>query len=88
MRRIAAHYIYWKELLPIHYIELDENRQLIGVFPLKEEIAGTEFWDGIVCPVPVDYKEEKFTSLDALIESGIVENVEIGSHVFLYRFSQ
>lgn len=43
MRRIASHYIYWNSFFPMHYVELDEEECLAGVFPLEEEIAGTEF---------------------------------------------
>ena len=50
MRRIASHYVYWKQLLRMHSVELDEKEKLVGVFPLKGEIAGTEFYDGILVP--------------------------------------
>ena len=50
MRRIASHYVYWKQLLRMHYVELDEKENLVGVFPLNGEIAGTEFYDGILVP--------------------------------------
>lgn len=50
MRRIASHYVYWKQLLRLHYVELDEKENLVGVFPLNGEIAGTEFYDGILVP--------------------------------------
>ena len=48
MRRIASHYIYWNSFFPMHYVELDEEECLAGVFPLEEEIAGTEFYDGLL----------------------------------------
>ncbi|MCD7848817.1 MAG: hypothetical protein LUH63_03185 [Parabacteroides sp.] len=53
MRRVASHYIYWKQFYRMHYAELDDRGVLVGVFPLEEEIAGTEFYDGILIPVPV-----------------------------------
>lgn len=53
MRRIASHYIYWKQFYRMHYLELDDRGALTGVFPLEGEIAGTEFYDGILIPIPV-----------------------------------
>lgn len=82
MRRIAAHYIYWKELLPLHYIELDENDLFVGVFPLREEIERTEFRDGIVYPVLVDDQYE-INTLSDLKKSGITEGVRSGCRVIL-----
>ena len=82
MRRIAAHYVFWKKLLPLHYIELHDNNTLIGVFPLQEEIAGTEFWDGIIYPVSAEkLTETNIDSLDALKTSGITDTVELGDKV-------
>lgn len=82
MRRIAAHYIYWKELLPLHYIELDENGLFVGVSPLKEEIEATEFRDGIVYPALAD-AQDGIRSLSDLMNSGITETVQLGSRVIL-----
>lgn len=86
MRRIAAHHIYWKELLPLHVIETDDSGRFIRVFPLTEEIAGTEFWDGIVYPVPVVCKQALvIDSLAVLAASGITEQVTAGSPVDIRR---
>ena len=41
MRRIAAHYVWCKQVYRMHYIELDDNGAFHGVYPLNEEIAGT-----------------------------------------------
>lgn len=88
MRRIAAHYIFWKDFLPLHYIELDDNNLLVGVFPLKEEIAGTEFWDGTICPVCEDsLTDQRFNSLESVIESGMTQSVKIGDRIQLLHFS-
>lgn len=51
MRRIAAHYIYCGRVYRMHYLELDEESRLRGIYPLTEEIAGTAFYDGILVPV-------------------------------------
>ena len=39
MRRIASHYIYWRQFYRMHYVELDDSGILTGVFPLEGEIA-------------------------------------------------
>lgn len=52
MRRIAAHYIYCGRVYRMHYLELDEENRLRGIYPLTEEIAGTAFYDGILVPLP------------------------------------
>ncbi|MDD2436681.1 MAG: hypothetical protein PHG27_05375 [Massilibacteroides sp.] len=86
MRRIAAHYIYWKDLLPLHYIEVDEDGFFIGISPLTEEKDFTLFWDGIVYPVPESFLDElSIDSLNALIQSGISRQVEIGCRIKLCR---
>lgn len=51
MRRVASHYVYWNELFRMHYVELDDAGCLAGIYPLEGEIAGTEFYDGILFPV-------------------------------------
>lgn len=52
MRRIAAHYIVCREnVFRLHYIELDNNGFIKDIYPLKQEIARTEFYDGILFPV-------------------------------------
>ena len=40
----------------MHYVELDDKGAFVGVFPLNGEIAGTEFYDGIVIPVMMEPK--------------------------------
>lgn len=57
MRRIASHYVYYQQLFRLSYIELSDNGQFIGVYPLSEEIAGTEFRDGILIPVACSNKK-------------------------------
>jgi hypothetical protein len=36
------------------YIELTDEGLFRGVFPLEGEIAGTEFYDGLLIPVNTD----------------------------------
>lgn len=54
MRRVASHYTYYRQLYRLHYVELDNQGAFAGVFPLEGEIAGTEFYDGILVPVACD----------------------------------
>lgn len=54
MRRIGSHYIYWRKWYRMHYLELDAKGRLTGVYPLVQEIANTEFYDGTLLPVPSD----------------------------------
>ncbi|MDR1160831.1 MAG: hypothetical protein LBK45_00680 [Tannerellaceae bacterium] len=54
MRRIAAHSIYWRRFYQMSYIELTDEGLFRGVFPLEGEIAGTEFYDGLLIPVNTD----------------------------------
>ncbi|RHJ77895.1 hypothetical protein DW103_15695 [Parabacteroides sp. AM08-6] len=35
----------------MHYIELDVQGRMSGIYPLEGEIAGTEFYGGILIPV-------------------------------------
>ncbi len=85
MFRVAGHYVYWKELMPIHFIEMDENRLFAGVFPLTEETSSTLFLDGIVYPAPEDFDETTIDSLDTLIQSGISRQLEIGCRIKVCR---
>lgn len=54
MRRIASHYIYWKKWYRMHYLEVDAKGRFVGVYPLEQEIAKTEFYDGTLILVPAD----------------------------------
>lgn len=56
MRRVASHYVYWHKMYRMHYVELDDKGAFVGVYPLESEIAGTEFYDGIIIPVTADVK--------------------------------
>ncbi|MDL2322541.1 hypothetical protein LJC52_00970 [Bacteroidales bacterium OttesenSCG-928-A17] len=48
MKRLAAHRIFIspEETYKLHYVEFDENQNFQGIFPLKEEIAQTAFYNG------------------------------------------
>lgn len=65
VRRIAAHYIYIpnKEPYKLHYIEVSEINNLNNIIPLKNEIAGTSFYNGVILVLKEDYLPEQLTSL-------------------------
>lgn len=53
MQRVASHYIFHRnEVYRMHYLELDDRLCVSGIYPFREEIAGTVFVAGIVFPVP------------------------------------
>lgn len=55
MKRFASHFVFYHRMLRLHYVELSSGSNILnGVFPLEEEIAGTEFYDGILLPLPAD----------------------------------
>lgn len=84
MRRIASHYVYWQRWYKLHYIELDAAGCLVGVFPLVQEIAGTEFYDGTLTIVPLgmDYPPSKDFSMEWLDVSCLAK---VSSSVKVYR---
>ena len=55
MKRIAAHRICFspEAIYNTSYVELSPDGELLGVYPLIEEIAGTVFVNGIVLMAPV-----------------------------------
>ena len=50
MKRLAAHYVLLPNdsLLKQHYVELDDENHLLGVFPLTGEICNTLFYNGVL----------------------------------------
>jgi|GEM_PF-1620268 hypothetical protein len=86
MRRIAAHYIFKEDLLHLHYIEIDDHNNFVGVFPLSEEIAGTEFYDGVV--FPSHSTDLDIDSLDSLKKSGVADNIKKGNVIDVYQLRE
>jgi len=68
IRKVASHYIFWHRLYKLHYIELDENGIFRGIYPLKEEIGNTEFYNGIL--ILSCFKATGLVSLQACFEKG------------------
>lgn len=52
-RRFAAHFIYCNGLFRMHCLELDAAGCVQALFPLREEIAGTSFYNGMIVAAPV-----------------------------------
>jgi hypothetical protein len=53
MKRFAAHYIFLpiNHLYKLHLIESDENRNLKALCRLNQELAATEFFNGVILAV-------------------------------------
>ena len=51
MRRYAAHYVCWQTIRPMSYVETSGGI-FNGVYPLDTEPSSTEFFNGILAPLP------------------------------------
>lgn len=88
MRRIAAHYVYWRQFCRMHYVELDDEGRLTGVFPLDGEIAGTEFYDGTLLLLPENTEISDSELLaDHMKWLNLNETIKPGTRVWVYRLS-
>lgn len=86
MKRFAAHYIWYKQVHKMSYIELDDSGLFRGVYPLEGEIAGTAFYDGIL--LPVVSSESSLSCERAIAEwKSLTGAVSEGSPVWIYRLS-
>ncbi|MDL2255677.1 hypothetical protein LJC38_03745 [Parabacteroides sp. OttesenSCG-928-K15] len=74
MRRLASHFVWYRNVHHLSFIEIDDKGCFAGVFPLQEEIAGTAFFDGVLLPVPADCEEdvswENWKEVTAGVEAG------------------
>ena len=75
MKRIAAHLVCFasQSLYRMSYAELSDDYRLLGVYPLQEEIAGTQFVNGAVLLVPKKQYpsvDEVAAKAESLINSG------------------
>ena len=77
MRRIAAHYVWCKQVY---------NGVFHGVYPLNEEIAGTAFYDGVLVPV---LSSEPAIGFKQVMGSWpvLTEKITPGCSVHIYRLS-
>ena len=87
MRRIASHYIYWKKWFRMHYLELDAKGCFVGIYPLVQEIANTEFYDGTLIPIPVDATIPVSGSFVPGQWISAADKVEEGSSVGVFRLT-
>ncbi|MDR1938215.1 MAG: hypothetical protein LBQ73_06940 [Tannerellaceae bacterium] len=85
MRRIASHRVFWKELYPLSYVELTDEGVFQGVYPLREETPATEFYDGLLLPVPQGAPLSYPLTPEEIRRSGLTENVSTGDKIHLYR---
>lgn len=86
MRRIASHYIYWQKWYRMHYLELDDQGCFVGVYPLDREIAGTEFYDGVLLPLPERTDPSEIYSFPEKWFK-LTDNVVKGAKVQLFRLT-
>lgn len=68
MRRVASHYTYYRQLYRMHYVELDNQGSFTGIFPLDGEIAGTEFYDGILVPAACGKEIKSLDKISVFIQ--------------------
>ena len=85
MRRIASHAVFRKQSYPLSYIELTDEGVFLGVYPLEEETFATEFYDGLLIPLPAGNPLPHPFSLGQIRQSGITENISEGDKIHLYR---
>lgn len=85
MRRLASHYIWYKQVYRLHYIEVDDDGGFVGVFPLKEEIAGTSFHDGVL--VPLLSTDDTNTPDSIKNWKNITKQIERGMVIHIYQLS-
>ncbi|MDH6357649.1 hypothetical protein [Parabacteroides sp. PF5-9] len=82
-RRVAAHYIWFQGIYKMHYLELDETHCLLTIRPLEEEMANTEFYNGIIIPLPRELDIQEETLIDHW--KRFTQEVEPGQPVQLYH---
>ncbi|MDR1919055.1 MAG: hypothetical protein LBQ65_05355 [Tannerellaceae bacterium] len=85
MRRIASHRIFWKKLYPLSYVELTDEGVFLGVYPLREEISATEFYDGLLLPLPPGAPLSHPLTAEEIHQSGLTDQVSTGDKIALYR---
>lgn len=87
MLRVASHYICADGCTyRLHYLELDNDGCVSGIYPFREEIARTIFVDGIVFPVLRKLAPNTAMLREQLIQLN-TENPEAGYWGALVRLS-
>jgi hypothetical protein len=90
MYRIASHQVFYRnQLYPMSYVEINSGGLFSGIYPLREETASTEFYDGLLIPVPSDTPlPQPFHTIDDIRRSNIAKVVSTGHKIHLYRLHQ
>lgn len=77
MIRLAAHFVYFRKLHKMSFVEITDDGLFAGVFPLTEECAQTRFFSGTLILLPEELNPEVFETLLSL--NGKMEDL----HAFL-----
>ncbi|MDL2265102.1 hypothetical protein LJC57_09455 [Parabacteroides sp. OttesenSCG-928-G07] len=85
MLRFAAHFVWYKQVYKMHYIELQDDGTFLGVFPLNEEIESTSFYDGILIPLLTETKPEQAILFETWKD--LTAKISEGSSVSIYRLT-
>ena len=83
-KRFAAHYVWCREVLRLHYVELDEAGHWVGCYPLEAELAAAAFYDGVLIPLPLSVQPPKVSTLIAHWREW-TSQVRSGDPVALYQ---
>ena len=83
-KRFAAHFVWCREVLRLHYAELDEAGHWAGCYPLETELASTAFYDGILIPLPARLYPPEVSTLVAHWQEWTA-HLRLGDPVTLYQ---
>ncbi len=67
MKRFASHYIFWQTAIRLHYVEVDNNYLLKGVFPLDKELSSTAFYNGVIVVLPASSGMDERSLFESLV---------------------
>lgn len=96
VKRIAAHYIYYPTngFLKLHYVELNSNNCLSGIYPLLQETANTSFFNGVLLLLKEEYvpselllmlkNKNEGQPIGELLNHCCFEKVDVGARVSIY----
>jgi hypothetical protein len=68
------------------YVETTDEGVFTGVYPLNEETPNTEFYDGLLLPVPQGSILDTTLTEEQILRSGAGEHIAPGDKIHLYRF--
>ncbi len=100
MKRFAAHYIFAPpdKVYKLHFIELDGNDALTGIYPLTGEAAGIYFSNGILIlshaeintghminSLTEENKKSSDLSVFQLLELQSLPSLQRGRKIYLYH---